>query len=102
VALFSTITFSPGGSLLVYHSHKVKYSVRSGYDGSQYVQWSTDGAKWSDTTIRPLDKQRDLVATYDLKAAGVDTWDKVRNLRIRFSNSTTSTVGFDYVWVAVQ
>jgi hypothetical protein len=31
----------------------------------------------------------------------VDTWAEVCGLRIRFANTTSYTVGFDYVWVAV-
>ena len=81
---------------------KVKYSARPGYNGTQYVQWSTDGTNWYNTTIKPLNNQRDIIATYNLKAAGVGTWDKIRSLRIKFSNSTNYTVGFDYVWVAAQ
>jgi hypothetical protein len=81
---------------------KVKYSTRSGYNGTQYIQWSTDGANWYNTTIKPLNNQSNIVATYDLKAVGVNTWDKIRSLRIKFYNSSSYTIGFDYVWVAMQ
>ena len=82
---------------------KVKYSVEAGSDANSYVQWSTDGTNYSNTTIQPLNGHVDVVATYDLKAAGVDTWAEIQNLRIKYYNNDAlaDSTSFDYVWVVV-
>lgn len=83
---------------------KVRYSVQSGYNGTNDIYWSTDGVNYAATTIRPANGQTNYEATYNLKTAGVDTINELLNLRIWFWNQsgTSRSVSFDYVQVTVN
>lgn len=83
---------------------KVRYSVQSGYSGTTYVSWSTDGVNYTATTIRPTNGQTNYEATYNLKTAGIDTISELQNLLISFSDlsGTSRSVSFDYVQVTVN
>ncbi|MEW5986267.1 MAG: BPL-N domain-containing protein [Chloroflexota bacterium] len=80
---------------------QVHYSVQPGYNGSNALQWTTDGLTWRNTTIRPQNGQVDFTATFDLWAAGVDTAAELQALRLRFTNNSgpVAAVSLGYLWV---
>jgi hypothetical protein len=84
-----------------------EFYVDSGYNGTNYMQYSLDGGlTWTNTTIQPLNSDITVrKATFDLKAVGGDTYTNITTkLQVRFSNPTQNlqTVHFDYVWVEVD
>jgi hypothetical protein len=83
---------------------RVKYAVEADYLGSENITITTTG--WGvdlPTDIKPLSSQTEMVtATYDLLAAGVNTWEELNALSVKLQNSGAVDDGavlFDYVWV---
>ncbi|MBI0581571.1 MAG: FG-GAP repeat protein, partial [Methanomassiliicoccales archaeon] len=82
---------------------RVEYSATADYDGTQYVQYSLDGTNFFNTTMLPTSSSLDVVQTFDLKAAGIDTWSEIQSLRVMFvHNGPDGTVQFDYIRLEVK
>ncbi|MDH7508798.1 MAG: FG-GAP-like repeat-containing protein [Methanomassiliicoccales archaeon] len=82
---------------------KVKYSVDTNYNADDYVMWGYAGGQFQNTTIKPMAGQSNTVSEFDLLANGVNTWNKINSLNIRFKNNDTggNSVRFDYMWIEV-
>jgi subtilase family serine protease/RNA polymerase subunit RPABC4/transcription elongation factor Spt4 len=86
----------------------VTYSTDPGYNGSRSVQWGLEGwATLQDTIITPIDTSgvgNEITETFDIFAAGMDTFNELRFLDIAFYNDAPSatSVYFDRLWIDVQ
>ncbi len=85
----------------------MEFYVDSGYNGTNFIEYSLNGGvTWTATTIKPLSTDTsNRTATFDLYAAGVDTYAEITSLlQIRFVNpaSALQTVHVDYVHVDVD
>ncbi len=83
---------------------RMKYAVPGTYDGSNYIQWSTDLITWHDV-LQPDSSQLNVNLTFDLQAAGVDTWAELQTIYIRYTNNEVvgaNAVQFDYIWVEMK
>ncbi|UCF09007.1 MAG: hypothetical protein JSW28_04800, partial [Thermoplasmata archaeon] len=86
----------------------VEYFVNaSGYSGINTIWWKLEtDPGWNDTGIQPLPTELSpVIATFDLKNAGVDTIDKIANLDIFFLNDDddkSQSVIFDYMWIEIE
>ncbi|MBL4654508.1 MAG: T9SS type A sorting domain-containing protein [Bacteroidia bacterium] len=82
---------------------KVKYSVEAGYTGTNWVQYSN--GTLTNTDSEPTNGESDIEdVTFDLKAAGVDTWSEIAALDIHFDNNDAGGadgVSFDYIYITV-
>jgi len=80
---------------------RIKYSTESDYDGDQPIK--CNGVS---TGIVPLSSQTvEDVYSYDLLAAGIDTWNEINLMEVSFSNTGDSDDGallFNYIWVEVM
>ncbi len=82
---------------------RVEYSVVTGYTGTNSIRFSlNEGGAWTSTGITPAAGQTNIVATFNLFAAGVDTLAEIQTLDIEFTSNdgaAPSNVYFDYFWV---
>jgi hypothetical protein len=81
----------------------VKYSVESGYTGSNYVQFN-NGAGYTNTSSQPQNGESNIVDSYNLYAAGVTTLADLNSLLIRYVNNDgggADAVSFDYIYLEV-
>ncbi|HPR98363.1 MAG TPA: type IV pilin [Methanomassiliicoccales archaeon] len=77
---------------------RVQYSATAGYNGNNYIKYSLNGTTFFNTNMLPTSSSLDVNQTFDLKAAGIDTWSELQSLRVMFvHNGTSDTVQFDYV-----
>lgn len=80
---------------------EIKYKVDSTYNGSDWIK-----CNGVETPIKPDPSQTEAaVYTYDLLAAGIDTWEEINALKVRFDNTGGSADGavlFNYIWVNVS
>ncbi|MGD0818150.1 MAG: type IV pilin [Methanomassiliicoccales archaeon] len=84
---------------------RTKYSVGASHTSTNFLEWSIDGTNYFPTTIKPTSSQSNANLTFDLKAAGVNTWAKIQTIYVRYySNGATGTdpVRFDYIWVEAK
>lgn len=80
----------------------VKYSVESGYSGTNYLQFNN--GTFTNTSTQPADGETDIEDVFDLYAAGVDTWAEIVALNLSFTNDDgggPDGVSFDYIWIRV-
>lgn len=91
------------GSPVTYAVLRVKYSTTVDYNGNDPIKY-WDGSSYRTTTILPVGSAVNVNTTFDLLAAGIDTWSELQNLRVMLQNNngTTGTVQFDYVWLEVK
>jgi len=81
-----------------------QYWTDWGYNGNGWVDWSTDGTHWKQTDMRitPTNTERnnwdDQDGPYDLRAHGLDTLEKLRNMDLRFNNTAGGGGGPKYVY----
>jgi hypothetical protein len=81
---------------------RVKYSTTSDYNGNGPLRY-WDGTAYRATTIVPVASATNVNTTFDLLAAGIDTWSELQNLRVMLQNNgTTGTIQIDYVWLEVK
>lgn len=80
---------------------EIKFKVDPDYNGTGYIK--CNGVS---TGIQPDSSQtEEAIYTYDLLAAGIDTWEEINLLRVRFDNTGGSADGavlFNYIWVNVS
>lgn len=81
----------------------VKYSVESGYTGTNYLQYNN--GTLTNTSTQPVDGESNIEDVFDLYAAGVDTWTEIAALHLYYSNNDPANpadgVSFDYIWIRV-
>jgi len=81
----------------------VDYSSTANYNGNKYLQYSLDGTNFVNTTFLPTSSTLGVNGTFDLMAAGIDTWAELQNLRVLFvHNGLDGTVQFDYIRLEVK
>lgn len=85
----------------------VEFYVDSGYNGTNYIQYSMDGGvTWTNTTIQPLDSDTSgRTASFNLTGVGGNSYSNITSkLQVRFENPNQNlqTIHFDYVWVEVD
>jgi hypothetical protein len=81
----------------------VDYSSTANYNGNRYLQYSLDGTNFVNTTFLPTSSTLGVNGTFDLLAAGIDTWAELQNLRVLFvHNGLDGTVQFDYIRLEVR
>jgi len=80
----------------------IKYEVDV-YDGTEAIMYNTGGSDISTSIIPENSQTEPHVYTFDLYAAGVDTWTELNGLIISFhNNDDDGSVLFDYVWIEVD
>jgi FlaG/FlaF family flagellin (archaellin) len=98
-AVDSTYSSKPLTQVLLH----VDYSSTANYNGNKYLQYSVDGTNFLNTNFLPTSSTLGVNGTFDLKAAGIDTWAELQNLRVMFvHNGLDGTVQFDYIRLEVK
>lgn len=76
----------------------VVHDVEGNYDGNGCISWSLNGLDFTATTIAPGSPEK----TYDLYAVGIDSVEKIEDLRLAFEhNGNDGTVVLDAVWLEI-
>jgi FlaG/FlaF family flagellin (archaellin) len=82
---------------------RVKDSGDSSYLGGQAIRFSTNGGlTWTTTGIIPLANDNNVVRTYNLLTAGVNSYNAIQNLNIKFDSGGGGSVRFEYIWIEVK
>jgi len=90
------------GSPVTHAVLRVKYSTTPDYNGNGPLRY-WDGTAYRATTIVPVPSATNVTATFDLLAAGVDTWSELQDLRVMLlNNGTIGVVQIDYAWLEVK
>jgi len=80
---------------------KVKFTAGAGFVTNSYIEWSANGAPFAQTSIRPSNGDTNVSREFTFPAS-INTYDKVRDLDVRFYNQDTlASVHFSYMVIEV-